>query len=224
MGDLMNNHVMSDSGPNGPVPNGPVPNGPVPAQCASVVTVTIPRTRTMIVRIATWTPRQRWAGVMGAIVVALGIGLPTDVIPNPVFGRPVPVTWWSYPVLIVTSVLAGLLIATYVRATPPAFASTVGEISSQSSTPPAENELLSRTGSLGGLLSFFAVGCPVCNKLVVLALGTSGARQWFEPVQPVLAVGSIVLLAYALRIRLNDSCQTSSGPRLWNSSRSRLGS
>lgn len=52
------------------------------------------------------------------------------------------------------------------------------------------------------LLSFFAVGCPVCNKLVLLALGTSGALRWFEPVQPVLSVVGLLLLGGALRVRL----------------------
>jgi len=57
-----------------------------------------------------WQPRQFVVAAAGAVAVALLIGVPTDVIPNPVFGRPVPVTWWSYPTLIVTAVLAGLLI------------------------------------------------------------------------------------------------------------------
>jgi hypothetical protein len=42
----------------------------------------------------------------------------------------------------------------------------------------------------------------VCNKLALIALGYTGALQWFAPVQPVLAVAGIVLLAYALRRRL----------------------
>ena len=48
----------------------------------------------------------------------------------------------------------------------------------------------------------------MCNKLVVVALGTVGARQWFEPFQPVLAVISIVVMAVALRSRLRnaDAC------------------
>lgn len=117
------------------------------------------------------------------------IGLPTDVIPNPVFGRPVPVTWWSYPVLVLTAVLGGLLAATYVRT---------------GAGPDDEVDAPARAGGIGGLVSFFAVGCPVCNKVVVLALGTTGARQWFEPVQPLLAVASIVLLAVALRARLRS--------------------
>ncbi len=58
--------------------------------------------------------RQWLTALGGAVVVALAVGLPTDVIPNPVFGRPVDVTWWSYPSLIATSIFGGLLIATYV--------------------------------------------------------------------------------------------------------------
>lgn len=152
----------------------------------------------------TWSAR-RWLVAVGAGVgTALLIGLPTDVIPNPVFGRPVPVTWWSYPVLAVTAVLAGLVGATYVRdpaATGPAAPDLVDDGLVDDSDP----EPVSRTASVGGLLSFFAVGCPVCNKIVLLALGTTGARQWFEPVQPLLAVASIVLLAWALRGRLRSA-------------------
>ncbi|MCU0273284.1 MAG: hypothetical protein MUE34_08630 [Acidimicrobiales bacterium] len=133
-----------------------------------------------------WTPRHWAVAAAGTVAVALLIGIPTDVIPNPVFGRPVPVTWWSYPALVITAVLGGLLAATYVR-------------------DPAAGDLdrPARSGGVAGLLSFFAVGCPVCNKLVVLALGTVGARQWFEPLQPFLAVASIVLMAWALRARLH---------------------
>ena len=54
--------------------------------------------------------------------------------------------------------------------------------------------------TVGGLVSFFAVGCPVCNKLVLLALGASGAVSWFAPVQPVLAVASVALMAWALAL------------------------
>jgi multidrug efflux pump subunit AcrA (membrane-fusion protein) len=65
--------------------------------------------------IASWTRRHWLTVVGGAAATVLLIGIPTDVVPNPVFGRPVPVTWWSYPVLAVTAVLSGLLLATYVR-------------------------------------------------------------------------------------------------------------
>ena len=61
---------------------------------------------------------------------------------------------------------------------------------------------MNRPGTLGGFLTFFAVGCPVCNKIVLLALGYTGALRWFAPVQPLLAIAGIGLLAWALRSRL----------------------
>lgn len=148
----------------------------------------------------TWSARRWLVAAAAAVVVALLVGLPTDVIPNPVFGRPVPVTWWSYPVLVVTALLGGLLAATYVR--------EPGTVTNAATGSTADDERPARRGGVAGLLSFFAVGCPVCNKLVVIALGTVGARQWFEPIQPLLALVSIVLMAIALRTRLRfaDAC------------------
>jgi hypothetical protein len=61
-----------------------------------------------------------------------------------------------------------------------------------------------KIGSAGALLSFFAVGCPVCNKLALVALGYSGAIQYFAPIQPYLALAGIALLMYSLRMRLNN--------------------
>jgi hypothetical protein len=130
-----------------------------------------------------------------ASVSALAIGLPTDVIRNPVFGRQgTPVEPWDLPVLAITAVLSGLLFATYFQDGDTGETDDGGEL-----------DRSSRFGSLGGLLSFFAVGCPICNKLVVIALGTSGALTWFAPVQPYLGVVALGLLAWALRVRLRIS-------------------
>jgi hypothetical protein len=132
---------------------------------------------------------RRWAAALGGtVVVGLLIGLPTELVPNPFFRRMMPAEWWNVPVWIATSVLSGLLLATYVR-----------EGASVDVDRP------SRRGGLGGLLAFFAVGCPVCNKLVVVALGTSGAMTWFAPVQPFLAAAALLLLAAALRGRLRGA-------------------
>ncbi len=142
-------------------------------------------------RLRGW-PRRRWiAAAASALSVVAFIGLSTAMIPNPVFGRAVPTTWWAWPVLVVTAVMAGLLTATYVR--------------DPDAPAPAR-----RYGLLGGLLSYFAVGCPVCNKIVLLALGYTGALQWFAPVQPLLAVGGVALLGYALwrRLRGEIACET----------------
>jgi len=135
-----------------------------------------------------------------AVVTVLVVGVPTDVIPNPLFDRPVEVTWWSWPVLVATGVLAGLLAATYVRH------GARGENGAENG---AENGIEAdrsvRLGGVGGLLAYFAVGCPVCNKFVLLALGATGAMEFFAPIQPVLAVAGVVVLAIALRVRLRTA-------------------
>lgn len=139
-------------------------------------------------------PARRWVVAVGStIAYGLLIAIPTDLVDTPVFSREIPPTWWSWPALVVSSVLAGLLTATYVR-TP----SAQGEDGAGTE----ELDRSAKGGYLGGFLTFFAVGCPVCNKLVLLALGTSGALTWFEPVQPVLSVAAIAVLVWALRARL----------------------
>ncbi len=154
--------------------------------------LSVRETGRMLESIMRWSPRRWMAAGVGALVTALVIGVPTDVIPNRVFGRTVAVAAWAYPVLVATAVLGGLLFATYVRES--------GEVVAVD-----ELDTPARRGTIGGVLSYFAVGCPVCNKVVVLALGTVGARQWFEPLQPYLAAMSIILLVVALRARLRSA-------------------
>jgi hypothetical protein len=139
-------------------------------------------------------PRRRWlAAALGAALTVLVVGVPTVLIPNPVFGREVPPTWWAWPALLATAALSGLVLATYVRVAPAPAPEPVGGTTAERS---------SRAGALGAFLAYLAVGCPVCNKLALIALGYTGALQWFAPVQPLLAVAGVVLLAYALRRRL----------------------
>jgi hypothetical protein len=132
--------------------------------------------------------RKRWIVAIGVgLLTYLFIALPTAVIKNPIFGREIAVTNWSVTVIAITSILTGLLTATYVK----------NEFSD-------ENPKQLKIGSAGAFLSFFAVGCPVCNKLVLIALGYSGAIQYFAPIQPYLALIGIALLMYSLRMRLNN--------------------
>jgi hypothetical protein len=152
-----------------------------------------------------WSPRRWVVALASAVGTVLLIGLPTVLIPNPVFGRAIPTTWWNWPALVAAAVLSGLLVATYVR----------------DSTLPAglqnadTEESGTRRGMVGGVLTFFAVGCPVCNKVVLLALGSAGAMQWFAPVQPLLAVAAVVALAWALHTRLRGerACRVAPAPR-----------
>jgi hypothetical protein len=129
-----------------------------------------------------WRVAAYGLGVGGATFCA--IGLPTAVVPNPLFARMIPTRPQDYLFLGLTTLLATLLGATYAL---------------PSSCPLQEGKF-----TISGLLSFLAIGCPVCNKLVVLLLGASGALTFFAPLQPVLAGASLLLLGYSLYIRLES--------------------
>jgi len=136
--------------------------------------------------VGAWPPRRWLAAVVGAVTAALVIGVPTGIVSTSFYTRMTPVTWWDYPVWAVSALLVGLTAATYIRV-PDAVSGTRGRGS--------------RT--LGAtLLSAFAVGCPICNKLVVGLIGVSGALNYWAPLQPVLGVMSIGLLAAGLAFRL----------------------
>ena len=147
--------------------------------------------RTVMAELHSWPARRWWFAVATAAVTVVVVAVVTAMIPTAWFTRDVPTTAWAWPVLIVSSVLAGLVAATYVAR--------------------KDSETGSRGGAVGltgTIVTFFAVGCPVCNKLVLLALGYAGALQYFEPLQPYLAGGSIALLvaALAMRVRRERSC------------------
>lgn len=161
-------------------------------------TPTPSRTTLALRALRAWGPRQIAVAAGATVAVALAIGIPTVLIPNPVFGREIAVEPWSYPAWIVTSLLAGVLAATYVRASGP---------DSPEAAP------ASRAGLAGGLLTWFAVGCPVCNKLVLLALGYTGALTWFAPLQPILAAAGVALTAVAVVWRLSGQVACPVVPR-----------
>ncbi|MBA2537731.1 MAG: hypothetical protein H0V20_09930 [Actinobacteria bacterium] len=135
--------------------------------------------------LAAW-PLRRWVtALLVAVAVALVTGIATDLVPTSLYRRMTPVVWWNYPIWAVSALLSGLVAATFVRVGPRA---------------PRARGAGSAFG--GGVGSFFAVGCPICNKLVVAALGASGALSYFGPIQPFLGVASLGLLAGVLALRL----------------------
>ncbi len=141
---------------------------------------------TLVSTVRQW-PLRRWlvAAVVALLVYVL-FALPTALIRSPFFSREIPLTWWSYSVLAISSLLTGLLVATYVA------------------SPQAGTGNTNKSAVFASILTFFAVGCPVCNKLVLLALGSAGAMTFFEPVQPLLAVIPIGMLVWALQRRISQ--------------------
>ena len=139
--------------------------------------------------LALW-PTRRWlVAALVAVLAALLIGVPTGIVETSFYTRMTPVTWWNYPVWALTALLVGLTAATYVR-----------DGNSGSRAPDRSRRTLGAT-----LLSTFAVGCPICNKLVVALVGVSGAINYWAPLQPILGVLSVALIAGALVVRLRGA-------------------
>jgi hypothetical protein len=62
---------------------------------------------------------------------------------------------------------------------------------------------------IGGVtLALFAVACPVCNKIILLLLGTAGALGFWAPLQPYIAVFSVAALGLALYLRIRTARRT----------------
>lgn len=121
-----------------------------------------------------------WHAAIGGAMIALLIAVPSRLLPNPVFTRMTPVRWWDYLVLTLVTVLAAAWLAA------PAVAGR-----SQGAA----------RGTSSVVLSTLAVGCPLCNKVVIAVLGVSGALTVWAPLQPVLAMVSIAAMGAAVADR-----------------------
>jgi len=136
-----------------------------------------------------WPPRRWLVAITVAVLAAAAMGVPTGIVRTSLYTRMTPVTWWDYPVWAISALLVGLTAATYVR---------VGGAASRAAD--------SSPRTIGAtLLTTFAVGCPICNKLVVALIGVSGALSYWAPLQPLLGALSIGLLITGLAMRLRGT-------------------
>ncbi|MFN8215112.1 MAG: hypothetical protein U0R71_00810 [Solirubrobacterales bacterium] len=139
-------------------------------------------------------PRVLLAGVLGTALVALAIGIPTAVIPNPWFTRMVAAGPANYFFWVASSVLTGALLATY-------------------ALPRSTRDRIAAATAGSSYLGLLAVGCPVCNKLVVALIGASGAFTYFAPIQPLLGAAGLLLAGVALTVRLRGATRSCALPK-----------
>ncbi len=151
-----------------------------------------------------------------AAVSLLAFGLIAAIIPNPVFGRQIPPEPFAIAVWLASAPLMGVLGATYSAPPPPAVATHSAPASPAAATSgtaalpitlvfePAHATARDGTvlGTAAGIGAFLAIGCPVCNKVALVLLGTSGAMTVFAPLQPVIGAVSLALVAGTLAWRL----------------------
>jgi len=141
----------------------------------------------MLRRLSELPPATFLRAIPIAFVAILVIGIPSDLIENPIFGRPVEPKQIDYVILVITAALIGLVFA--IRPEP---------VSGAALAPDEDSAPI-----WGGFLSFMAVGCPVCNQAVVALVGTSGALSWWAPVQPIVGLAAVGMLIWALKRRLD---------------------
>ena len=127
-------------------------------------------------------------GLVGAIVIALIIGIPTDVIENPYYMRMTPTTLLEPILLVLVAVLfgvyAGLLCYSY--------------LSKKTCQPGAGS------AGAGVVAGMFAIACPICISFLVWIFGTAVLMRYLDPIRPILGVLAVFLLAYAIRKTLNS--------------------
>ena len=125
-----------------------------------------------------WLETAGWATVVG-----LAIGIPTVLVPNSFFRRMTPVRPLDIALWIVVAALVGMTLAAR-------------------KLPGARNCRIEGRALGAGGLTYIAVGCPICNKIVVALVGASGALSYFAPIQPILGMIALVLILFALRAAL----------------------
>lgn len=137
--------------------------------------------------------------LLWTLAAFVGFGLVSAIIPNPVFGRQIPPEPFAIATWLASAPLMGLVAATY---TSPLSAPTAIPLTPVAPDAPEPARNGSALGTIGSIGAFLAIGCPVCNKLALVLLGTSGALSIYAPLQPVIAAASLALLGATLVWRL----------------------
>ncbi len=122
-------------------------------------------------------------------------GIPTALIPTQWFVRMIPAQTMDYVFLLLNSALIGTYVGlhTYERH--------------------ERNKRGDALATTGGIMNIFAVGCPICNKLLVTLLGASAVMAYFEPLRVWLGLASASVVGVAIWFKIKNvrtcaSCST----------------
>jgi hypothetical protein len=118
-------------------------------------------------------------GLAWGLGYLLAVGAVAVLFPTGIFERMTPISGFEYALLPVSAGLVGAFMLYRERAR-------------------AAGAACDLSAGAGGLAAFLGITCPVCNKVVVLVLGASGALQVLEPLRPVLGLAGVGLLAGAV--------------------------
>jgi hypothetical protein len=132
---------------------------------------------------------QRRVALAGAAVAFLVMGVVGETLPIASIGREVPVEWWNYVTLVLSPLLIGLIVATFVDE---------GAASADAQG--------TKTGlGIGGTTGTVAMACPACSPLAIPLFGTAGVLSFLAPDRGLISLLSIILPAITLALRIGSS-------------------
>lgn len=117
-------------------------------------------------------------GVAAAVAMFVALGTVAALWDNPLFIRMTPTGGFEIALLLLQSVLAGVYVGL------------------------PQSPCGKRTAGAGAIIGFLGIACPVCNKLLVLAIGSALLLEYYEPVRLYVALGGAALLALAVWLKL----------------------
>ncbi len=125
-------------------------------------------------------------GILSGLATFLIFGIPTALIPTGIYIRMIEATLLDYYFFLLSSVLIGVYVGLW-----------------------HHNKYNSRqSGNIsvlgGGVSSFLAVSCPICNVILVSLIGVSSVMVFIEPLRPVIGIIGIALLGIAVYYKYRE--------------------
>lgn len=123
-------------------------------------------------------------GIAAATAMFVVLGTLAAVWTNPLFMRMTPTGGFELALLLLQSILAGVYVGL------------------------PQSPCGKRTAGAGAIVGFLGIACPVCNKVLVLLIGSALLLEYFEPVRLYVALAGAALLAAAVGFKLRrPECQ-----------------
>ena len=116
-------------------------------------------------------------GVATAVGMFVVLGTLAALWTNPLFMRMTPTSGFETALLLLQSVLAGVYVGL------------------------PQSPCGKRTAAAGAIIGFLGIACPVCNKVLVLLIGSALLLEYFEPARLYIALAGSALLAAAVWVK-----------------------
>jgi hypothetical protein len=118
-------------------------------------------------------------GFGAAVAMFVVLGTLAALWKNPLFMRMTPAGGFEITLLLLQSVLAGVYLGL------------------------PQSPCGKRTAGTGAIIGFLGIACPVCNKVLVLLIGSALLLEYFEPVRLYVALAGAALLALGVWLKMS---------------------